>query len=117
MSQNDPHTAISSGKIADHKNPDGSVTLSLFKDEEMTIPWKGSESCYIAITISPKNAASADAIEVRVPAIMKTSFSSEKNTFDWNSSTNLSSLGSLGKPRIQAIYDLIIKKDPEITTQ
>jgi hypothetical protein len=111
-----PHTAISSGKIEEHKNPDGSVTLSLFEDEEMTTPWTGSGSFYIAITISPKNAPSADAIEVRVPATSKKSFSSEANTIDWQSSKSLKDLGSFGEPRIQAIYDLIIKKDPDITT-
>ena len=117
-SENDPHTAISSGKIAECKQPNGDVILDLYKEEEMTTPWEGHGSYYIAITISPQKAPSPDYIQVKVPSISKIPFSSEANIIDWNSSSSkdLNDLGTLGKPRIQAIYDLIIKKDADIDT-
>jgi hypothetical protein len=114
-SQNDPHTAISSGKIADLKQSNGDVVLNLFKEEAMTTPWEGRGLYYIAITISPQTVSSSADIQVKVADTKKIAFSSEANTLDWNSSINLNTMGSLGTPRIQAIYDLIIKKDTEIT--
>jgi hypothetical protein len=116
MSDSDPHTAISSGKIEKHKNQDGSVTLSLYEDQEMTTPWEGSGSFYIAVTISPKNAPSAEAIRVKVPSSKKNPFSSEANTIDWNTSIDLEDLVFFAAPRIQAIYNRIIKVDPDINT-
>jgi hypothetical protein len=116
MSKDDPHTAITSGKIEECRNQDGNVTLRLFEDEAMTIPWEGgSGSYYIAVTISPQSVSSWQDIQVKVPGINRRPFSSETNVIDWASSINLNSLGSLGKPRIEAIYDLIIQKDPDIT--
>jgi hypothetical protein len=115
-SEDDPHTAISSGKIAECKQPNGDVILNLYEEKEMTTPWEGSGSYYIAITISPQKAPSWNAIQVEVPSFSKNSFSAEANTFDWTSFKDLSTLSSFGEPRIQAIYDLIIKEDPDIDT-
>jgi hypothetical protein len=116
MDEDKPHAAISSGKIADCKQPNGDVVLKLYTKKEMTTPWKGKGSYYIAVTISPEIAPSWEDIRVKVPSILKKVFSSEANTIDWDSSTDLNTLGNLGKPRIKAIYDLIIKEDTDITT-
>jgi hypothetical protein len=115
----DPHTAISNGKIAEHKNPDGSVTLPLYKDQAMTIPWEGSGSYFIAVTISPERAPSDQSIWVKVPvlSVKPSPFSSESNTIDWNASYDLDKLGDFARPRIQAIYERVIKVDPDITTK
>jgi hypothetical protein len=117
MDDKDPHTAISSGKITDHKNPDGSITLPLYEDHKMTTPWKDSGKYYIAVTISPQNAPVAKAIQVKVPSLLKSPFSSETNTINWEKSRDLDRLGILGEPRIQAIYDRIIKEDNDIVTE
>jgi hypothetical protein len=112
MKETDPHAAISSGKIADCKNSSGDVVLKLYTEQEMTTPWKGKGSYYIAVTISPQNAPSWKDIQVKVPSILKNAFSSESNTFNWTSSTDLSFM----EDRIKAIYNLIIEKDTDITT-
>jgi hypothetical protein len=113
---NDPHTAISNGKIAEHKNQDGSVTLPLYKDQAMTTPWEGSGSYFIAVTISPESASSEQAIWVKVPvlSVKPSPFSSESNTIDWNTSYDLDKLGDFAKPRIKAIYERVIKVDTDI---
>jgi hypothetical protein len=116
MNETDPHAAISSGKIADLKQSNDDVVLPLYTEKGRTTPWKGKGLYYIAVTISPENAPSWEDIQVKVPGTSRKAFSSESNTIDWNSSTNLNDLGNIGKSRIQKIYDLIIKDDPDITT-
>jgi hypothetical protein len=108
--ETDPHTAISSGKIAGDN-----VVLKLYTEQGMTTPWKGKGSYYIAITISPKTALSKEDILARVPpanlSLSPEPFSSESNTFDWKELKKIP-LSS----RIEAIYELIIKDDPDITS-
>jgi hypothetical protein len=115
MNETDPPAAIGSGKIADNRL-NGDVVLDLYQEVELEHPTEVKGSYYIAITICPENASSWEAIQVKVPAASKKDFSSELNILDWNTSTDLRTLGTLGEPRIKAIYDLIIKKDAEIET-
>jgi hypothetical protein len=114
INENDPHAAVSSGKIAGFKNPDGSVTLKLYKDDEYgnkaDNEWSGSGKFYVAVTISPQNAPTKEAIDARVRGLSKISTSKIK-TIDWNDCTKIPI-----SSKVDAIYDLIIKKDPEITT-
>jgi hypothetical protein len=114
MNENDPHAAVGSGKIADYKNPDGSVTLKLYKDDEYgkkaDNEWSGSGKFYVAVTISPQNAPTKEAIDARVRGLSKISTSKIK-TIDWNACTKIPI-----PAKVDAIYDLIIVKDGDITT-
>jgi hypothetical protein len=104
--ENDPHAAVSSKKI------DGkpSVTLKLYKEQNLQEPWTGSGKYYVAVTISPQTASNKDAIEAKILGIMPVSTSKIKS-IDWGSLQKIPLSG-----KVDAIYNLIIKEDSEITT-
>jgi hypothetical protein len=107
MNENDPHAAVSSGRI----DGNSSVTLKLFKEQDMKEPCTVSEKYYVAVTISPQNAPTVDAIEAKVFGYSMVPTSKIKS-IDWNSLQPIPL-----QNKVKAIYDLVITKDKDITTK
>jgi hypothetical protein len=104
--EKDPHAAVSSGRI----NGNSSVTLNLYKEQNMQELCTVSEKYYVAVTISPENAPSVNAIEARILGISPVSTSKIKS-IDWGSLTPIPI-----PDKVKAIYELVIKVDDEINT-
>jgi hypothetical protein len=106
MDETAPHAAVSSEKIEGQSN----VTLKLYKNKDMAVPCTVSGKYYVAVTICPQNAPNVDSIEAQVLGYSMVS-TSKIESIDWGSLEDIPI-----KSKIEAIYDLIIKEDTDITT-